>query len=119
DVGGVESVVTDTASSILANIVILISTLVAMLILSWQLTALSLALMPVFLYLTRRVGKVRQEVAARTQRSLAEMSAITEETLSVSGILLTKAFGRQRFEIRRFRDENERLANLEIRQQMV
>src|SRR5213079_1906214 len=72
DVGGVESVVTDTASSILANVVILISTLVAMLILSWQLTALSLALMPVFLYLTRRVGKVRQEVAARTQRSLAE-----------------------------------------------
>jgi len=119
DVGGVESVVTDTASSILSNVVILISTLVAMLILSWQLTLLSLALMPVFLYLTRRVGKARQEVAARTQKSLAEMSAITQETLSVSGILLTKAFGRQRFEITRFREENQRLADLEIRQQMV
>src|SRR5437870_6940034 len=119
DVGGVESVVTDTASSILSNVVILISTLVAMLILSWQLTALSLALMPVFLYLTRKVGKARQEVAARTQRSLAEMSAITEETLSVSGILLSKAFGRQRHEIDRFSEENQRLADLEIRQSMV
>jgi ATP-binding cassette subfamily B protein len=60
DVGGIESVVTDTASSILSNVVILISTLIAMLLLSWQLTALSLALMPLFLWLTRKVGKARQ-----------------------------------------------------------
>jgi ATP-binding cassette, subfamily B, bacterial len=119
DVGGIESVITDTASSILSNTVILLSTLVAMLILSWQLTVLSLFLMPVFLYITRKVGKARQEIAARTQKSLAEISAITEETLSVSGILLTKAFGRQRYEINRFSSENERLADLEIRQQMV
>jgi ATP-binding cassette subfamily B protein len=119
DVGGVQSVVTDTASSILSNVVIVISTLVAMLYLSWQLTALSLALMPVFLWLTRKVGKARQEVAASTQRSLANVSAITEETLSVSGILLSKAFGRQRYEIGRFRDENQRLADLQIRQQMI
>jgi len=119
DVGGIESVITDTASSILSNVVILISTLIAMLILSWQLTALSLFLMPIFLWITRRVGKARQEVAARTQRSMAEMSAITEETLSVSGILLSKAFGRQRYEIERFSSENQRLADLEIRQQMV
>src|SRR5207302_633025 len=64
-------------------------------------------------------GKARQLVAASTQKSLADMSAITEETLSVSGILLTKAFGRQRYEIDRFRDENQRLAGLEIRQQMI
>jgi ATP-binding cassette subfamily B protein len=119
DVGGIESVITDTASSILSNTVILISTLAAMLILSWQLTVLSLFLMPVFLYITRKVGKARQEVASRTQKSLAEISAITEETLSVSGILLTKAFGRQRHEIARFSSENQRLADLEIRQQMV
>src|SRR5438093_4434098 len=119
DVGGIESVITDTASSILSNVVILVSTLVAMLWLSWQLTVLSLCLMPIFLWITRKVGKARQEVAARTQRSLAEMSAITEETLSVSGILLSKAFGRQRHEIDRFSSENQRLADLEIRQQMV
>jgi ATP-binding cassette, subfamily B, bacterial len=119
DVGGVQTVVTDTASSILSNVVILISTLIAMLVLSWQLTVLSVFLTPLFVYLTYKVGKARQQVAASTQKSLADLSAITEETLSVSGILLSKAFGRQRHEIERFRDENQRLADLEIRQQMI
>jgi ATP-binding cassette subfamily B protein len=119
DVGGVQSVVTDTASSILSNIVIIISTLAAMLIISWQLTALSLCLLPLFLWLTYKVGKARREIASRTQKSMAEITAITEETLSVSGILLSKAFGRQSYEVGRFRRENQRLADLEIRQQMI
>jgi ATP-binding cassette subfamily B protein len=119
DVGGVQEVVTDTASSILSNVVILMSTLVAMLILSWQLTALSLFLTPLFVWLTYKVGKARRQIAESTQKSLAELSAITQETLSVSGILLSKAFGRQRFHIDRFREENARLAGLEIRQQMI
>jgi ATP-binding cassette, subfamily B, bacterial len=119
DVGGVQDVITDTASSILSNVVILLSTVVAMLILSWQLTVLSLFMTPLFVWLTYRVGRARREVSANTQRSMAEMSAITEETLSVSGILLSKAFGRQRYEIDRFRRENERLAGLQIRQQMI
>jgi ATP-binding cassette subfamily B protein len=119
DVGGVQSVVTDTASGILSNVVTIASTLIAMFILSWQLTVLSLALLPVFLVLQRKVGRARQVVAARTQESMADLSAIAEETLSVSGILLSKAFGRQAFEIGRFREENERLANLQIRQQMI
>jgi ATP-binding cassette subfamily B protein len=119
DVGGVQEVVTDTASSILSNVVILISTLAAMLILSWQLTVLSLFLTPLFVWLTYKVGKARQLIASSRQKSLADMSAITEETLSVSGILLSKAFGRQRHEIDRFRSENERLAGLQIREQMI
>ncbi|HSL67239.1 MAG TPA: ABC transporter ATP-binding protein, partial [Actinomycetota bacterium] len=119
DVGGIQSVVTDTASSVLANVVIVISTVVAMLILSWQLTLLSLGTMPFFFWLTYRVGKARREVATNTQKSLADLSAITEETLSVSGILLSKAFGRQRYETDRFRRENERLAGLQVRQQMI
>jgi ATP-binding cassette, subfamily B, bacterial len=119
DVGGVQSVVTDTASGILANVVILISTLIAMLVLSWQLTVLSLFLTPLFVFLTYKVGKARAEIARSTQKSLADMSAITEETLSVSGILLSKAFGRQQHEISRFSNENARLAGLEIRQQMI
>ena len=119
DVGGVQEVVTDTAASILSNVVILLSTLVAMLILSWQLTLLSLFLTPLFVWLTYKVGRARRQIAESTQKSLAELSAITQETLSVSGILLSKAFGRQRFHIDRFRDENARLAGLEIRQQMI
>src|SRR5205807_141385 len=103
DVGGIQSVVTDTASSILSNVVIVLSTLVAMLVISWQLTLLSLFMTPLFIWLTYKVGKARQEVARSTQKTYADLTAITEETLSVSGILLSKAFGRQRYEIDRFR----------------
>jgi ATP-binding cassette, subfamily B, bacterial len=119
DVGGVQSVVTDTASSILANVVIIVSTLVAMLILSGWLTVLSLFMLPFFVWLTIKVGRARREVASNTQKTLADLTAVTEETLSVSGILLSKAFGRQRFEIGRFRKENERLTGLQIRQTMI
>ena len=119
DVGGVQSVVSDTASTIMANSVILLSTVIAMLVLSWQLTVVSLALVPLFVLLTWRVGRVRRAVSMETQKSKAEMSAITEETLSVSGILLAKVFGRQRDEVERFRSENRRLADLQVRQQMI
>jgi ATP-binding cassette subfamily B protein len=119
DIGGVQSVVTDTASGILSNVVTIASTLIAMFILSWQLTLLSLALTPIFVVLQRKVGRARQVVAARTQESLADLSAIAEETLSVSGVLLTKAFGRQSYEIDRYNKENAKLAELQIRQQMI
>jgi ATP-binding cassette subfamily B protein len=119
DVGGVQSVVTDTASSILSNIVVIVSTVIAMLLISPALTALSLALTPLFLWLTAKVGKARREVATTTAKTHADLTAITEETLSVSGILLSKAYGRQRHEIERYREENERLTGLQIRQTMI
>ena len=119
DIGGVQNVVTNTATSVVSNITIAVSTIVGMLVLSWQLTLLSLGLLPVFLWLTYRVGNVRRELSKSTQISLADLSAMVEETLSVSGVLLTKTFGRQKQEVQRFRDENERLVELEIRQQMV
>ena len=119
DVGGVQSVVTDTASTILSNVVIIVSTIAAMIWLSVPLTLLSLGITPLFLWLTVRVGRARREVASVTQKSMADLTAITEETLSVSGILLSKAFGRQRHEIDRFRDENVRLTGLQIRGTMI
>ena len=94
DVGGIQSVVTDTATSLLSNIVTLLSTLIAMLILSWQLTVLSLGITPLFVIYTYRAGKVRRQITMQAQESKAEISAITEETLSVSGMLLAKVFGR-------------------------
>ena len=119
DVGGVQTVVTDTASSILSNIVVILSTIVAMLFISIPLTVLSLCLMPFFLWLTVKVGRARREVASSTQKTMADMTSVTEETLSVSGILLSKAFGRQSYEIGRFREENERLTGLQVRQTMI
>ena len=119
DVGGVQTVVTSTASSILSNVVTVASSLVAMVVLSWELTLVSLVLVPVFVFLTWRVGRARRVVTARTQESMAEMSAITQETLSVSGILLSKVFERRADEIERYRRANERLAGLQVRQQMT
>ncbi len=119
DVGGVQAVVTDTAASITSNVAIAISTMLAMFLLSWQLTLVSLGILPFFLYLTYRVGKVRREVSTETQKRLADMSAVTEETLSVSGILLGKTFGAQERSMERFRLLNFELARLQIRQAMV
>jgi len=119
DVGGVQTVVTETASSILSNVVIMVSTVIAMLVLSWELTVLSLAMLPVFVWLTKRVGSARRTVSSSTQKTMAEMSALSQETLSVSGVLLSKTFGRQREEIARFREQNAELAALQIRQQMI
>jgi len=119
DVGGVQSVVTDTASSVTSNVAIALSTVVAMILIDWRLTFLSLGMLPFFMYLTFRVGKVRRDVSSETQKSLAEMSALTEETLSVSGILLSKTFGQQQASINRFRGLNAQLAVLQIRSAMV
>jgi ATP-binding cassette subfamily B protein len=119
DVGGVQSVVTDTAASLLSNFATVATTVIAMTVLDWRLTILSLGMLPVFAYITYRVGKVRREVSGMTQRSMAEISAITNESLSVSGVLLSKTFGQQRASIERFRRESRRLGDLQIRQQMI
>ena len=119
DVGGVQTVVTDTAASVLSNSVILASTIIAMLVLSWELTVLSLATMPVFVWLTAKVGEARKRVSASAQEALADISAVSEETLSVSGMLLSKTFGREADEVARFREANGTLADLQIRKSMI
>ena len=95
DVSGVQQVVTDTATSIVSNLATAISTIVAMWLISWQMTLISLGLLPIFLFVTYKVGEVRREVKTETQETIADMTSQVEETLSVSGMLLSKAFGRQ------------------------
>ena len=90
-----------------------------MLILSLPLTVLSVAMLPLFVWLTQRWARRDVRSPSTTQKSMADLTTITEETLSVSGILLSKAFGRQGYEIERFRKENERLTGLQIRQTMI
>jgi ATP-binding cassette, subfamily B, bacterial len=119
DVGGLQRVVTEIASLILMNAVILVSAIGAMLVLSWQLTVLSLALTPLLIWLTGRVGRTHHAAGSSTQQTMAELSALSEETLSVSGVLLSRSFGRQREEIARFRKLNAHLADLQVRQQMI
>ena len=119
DVGGIQAVVTDTATSVTANLAVVVSTIAAMIYIDWRLTVLSVGLLPFFMYLTLRVGRVRRAVSAETQRTLADVTAVTEETLSVSGVLLAKTFGQQAAATDRFRGLNRRLAGLQIRQAMV
>src|SRR6202012_4278890 len=119
DVGGVQTTITSTASSVVSNVVTLVSSVVAMLLLSPLLTAISLAVTPVFVLFSRRVGRARRRARRDAQASLASMGSITQETLSVSGILLAKVFGRQAHEIDRYRVENANQAQLQVRQAMV
>lgn len=119
DVGGVQQVVTNTASGIVSNIAVAVSTIILMAFIDLRLTIISLAIAPVFLLVTRKVGSIRREVSTLTQQSMANLTATTQETLSVSGVLLTKTFGRQGEAIARFSTENDSLASLQIRQQMV
>ncbi len=119
DVAGIRVVVTGTVSNILSNVVILISTLVAMAVLSWELTVVAAGITPIFAVFSYLVGKRRRAVSARVQESTAEMTAITQETLSVSGVMLTRLFGAQNREVARFHDQNVHLSDLEIRREMT
>ena len=118
DVGGVAAVLTNTVSSVLGNTVTVIAALVAMLVLNWQLTLVAVVLMPVLVVAQRRVGQVRARIASKTQESLSDMTAITQETLSVSGILLSKSFNRQAAETERYEAENRTQIRLQVSQQM-
>src|SRR6266568_3653907 len=119
DVGGVQSVVTDTATSVVSNVSTVLSTIIAMIFISPILTLVSLGLLPLFLWITYKVGNVRRTTSKETQKSMASLTAMMQETLSVSGILLTKTFGRQKYAEQRFEKENQKLTNLEVRQQMI
>jgi ATP-binding cassette subfamily B protein len=112
-------VVTDTATSIVSNLATAISTIVATWLISWQMTLISLGLLPIFLFITYKVGEVRRDVKTETQETIADMTSQVEETLSVSGMLLTKAFGSQGRANADFQAINQRLTMLQIKQQMI
>jgi ATP-binding cassette subfamily B protein len=119
DIGGVQNVVTNTATSIASNVTTVVATMVGMLLLSWQLALFAFALIPFFVLLTRRVGNERRRIAKTTQETLADISSVVQESLSVSGILLGKTMGRGDDLADRFEADSRRLADLEVRQRMA
>src|SRR3954453_16612034 len=119
DIGGIDNVVTTTATSGLSNVKTVIATIIAMVLLDWRLALFALILLPLFVWLTRRVGEQRRKVAAERQVSLADVSSIVQESLSVSGILLGKTMGRSDDLATRFKSESHRLADLEVRSRMT
>jgi ATP-binding cassette subfamily B protein len=119
DIGGIENVVTSTATSVLSNVTTVLATVIAMILLDWRLAVFALALLPLFVWLTKRVGAERKKVTAERQASLADVSSIVQESLSVSGILLGKTMGRTEDLAQRFESESSRLAALEVRSRMT
>ena len=119
DVTGVQQVVTATASDTLFNIVSIASSVIAMIILSWELTIVAVITVPLYFFMAQWVGRKRRAVTSRASRSMAEVTAITQETLSISGIMLAKLFGRQYEETENFRRHNQELSDLTVRQQLL
>src|SRR4051812_41922955 len=119
DIGGVQSVVTNTATSIASNVTTVVATMAGMLFLNWILALFAFALIPFFAILTRRVGNQRRRIAKTTQETLADISSLVQESLSVSGILLGKTMGRGDDLADRFEGDSRRLADLEVRQRMA
>jgi ATP-binding cassette subfamily B protein len=119
DIGGIDDVVTSTATSTVSTVATVLATVTAMFALSWQLTVFSLILLPFFVWLTRRVGNERRRIQSVRQGRLADMSTLVEESLSVSGILLGKTMGRSQELVDRFSSESSELADLEVRARMA
>ena len=119
DIGGVQNVVTNTATSIASNVTTVAATMIGMLFLNWVLALFAFALIPLFALLTRRVGNERRRIAKTTQETLADISSLVQESLSVSGILLGKTMGRGAELADRFESDSLRLADLEVRQRMA
>src|SRR5438034_4427110 len=119
DIGGVQSVVTSTATSIVQNVTTVVATVVAMVLLDWRLAVFSLAVLPLFVWLSRRVGAQRKRITAQRQETMADISTLVEESLSVSGILLGKTMGRSSELAERFQGESQRLAGLEVKSRMT
>ena len=119
DIGGVDNVLTSTATSVMGTVTTVIATVVAMFLLDWRLAVFALALMPIFIWMTRRVGAQRRKIATIRQESMADISSLVQESLSVSGILLGKTMGRSQELAERFEGESKRLASLEVRSRMT
>ncbi|WP_112469980.1 ABC transporter ATP-binding protein [Streptomyces triticisoli] len=119
DIGGMQATVTSTATSLVSNLTSVIATIVAMVALDWRLTIVSLLLLPVFVWISRRVGNERKKITTQRQKQMAAMAATVTESLSVSGILLGRTMGRSDSLTASFAEESERLVGLEVRANMA
>ncbi|MFF7331408.1 ABC transporter transmembrane domain-containing protein [Streptomyces sp. NPDC008150] len=119
DIGGMQATVTSTATSLVSNLTSVVATLVAMVALDWRLTVVSLVLLPVFVWISRRVGNERKKITTQRQKQMAAMAATVTESLSVSGILLGRTMGRADSLAQSFSDESEELVDLEVRSNMA
>ena len=119
DVGGIQGVVTGTLVAVVTNALVLVTTLIVMFGISWQLSLLAIGILPLFILPTRRVGQLRKGIAKETQERIGELMSLIQETLSVSGHLMVRLFGTSSYEATRFREKNDQVRHLQLRQNLV
>lgn len=119
DVSSTQMLLTDTLGVLLSNSVVVISAVIAMLVISWQLSIVALVTLPIFTLAMFKVGKRRRELTRRTQKSLSDLTSRTGETLSVSGVMLSKTFGREADQFESFKQNSSELTTLSLRQAMT
>nr|WP_276717538.1 ABC transporter ATP-binding protein [Kyrpidia tusciae] len=119
DVNSLQMVVSDTVANSLRNVISVVITVATMFALNWQLALLSLVILPLFIVPTRRVGRMNYNLRKRSQEKLADLSALMQETLGVSGILLVKTFNKEQSEVERFEAKNRELMEAQMRQSLV
>jgi ATP-binding cassette subfamily B protein len=119
DIGGVDSIFSNTFIQILQSLFIFLSTAVTLFYTNWMLALVSLLILPLFLFPTRKVGKARWAIASKTQAKLAELTTIITETLNVSGTMLVKLFTREKEKSKEFETVNNEVAALSIRETVV
>jgi ATP-binding cassette subfamily B protein len=119
DVGGVQNVLSDTVANVLSNVATVLSTLVAMIFMDWRLTLLGVGVFPLFAALAARVGEWSRVLRGTSQQQLADLNATMQETLSVSGVLLTKTSGRRALAMTKFTRENDALTSTQIQVSML
>ena len=119
DIGGMQAIVTNTATSIVSNATVVVASAVAMLVMDWRLALLSFVLLPGTVWVNRRVGDMRRRLTTERQRQLAAMTSHVQESLSVSGILLGRSMGRSPALVEQFTGASGELADLEVRSQMA
>jgi len=119
DIGGMQATVTTTATTLVSNLTTVVASIIAMAVLDWRLTIASLIMMPVFVWVSRRVGTERRRITRDRQRQLAVISSIVQESLSVSGILLGHTMGRSASLAQEFGSESSKLSDLEVSSNMA
>jgi ATP-binding cassette, subfamily B, bacterial len=119
DIGGMQATVTTTATTLVSNLTTVVASVIAMIVLDWRLTIASLIMLPVFVWVSRRVGTERRRITRDRQRQLAVLSSIVQESLSVSGILLGHTMGRSASLTESFAGESGKLSDLEVSSNMA
>ncbi|WP_050809803.1 ABC transporter ATP-binding protein [Desulfosporosinus sp. OT] len=119
DIDGIEDIFNSTVVNALSSVIVLISTATVLIMMNWKLAVVGMIILPTFIIPTRKVGKMRWEIATKSQEKRSDLNQIIQETLSISGAILSKIFTKEKDEYENFKQTNEDVVSLQIRESVV